>query len=240
VGCQKYAFQLAVRAVAAICVLICGAPSLIAQDKVPSVVQRAELTNCARRGAVRIKIEGHMFVVPRNILSSVTLPNGQYDRSWLCADVQPNAARIHIFVNRGWLGSAPYDAWIKEKKLPTIIDLVRRGRIKNHTSQLLSWAIERGNSATRDRFGYDVVDGGSAVLFDASSAGLFGHGGHRIVFSCSKIKNLHGGYQCRTSYPYDADLDVVYSFDDSHFPESDWIDLDARFRAFLKSLRTDN
>jgi hypothetical protein len=54
---------------------------------------------------------------------------------------------------------------------------------------------------------------------------------------CSRTVLLVAGHRCRVSYPYDAAIDVSYTFSSANVPpESNWAELDARFRQFLKSL----
>jgi hypothetical protein len=191
---------------------------------------------CKREGVVRIQIDQHVFAVPRIILRSVTLPNRQIDQRWPCEDVQLEAQSILINVSRTSAGDEFLQNWLSRQRLPPIVEIVKRGRIKKYTGQ--HYVLPNNPIVVKDSLGYEVAETGPQVFFDGSALGLSGFNKHKIVFRRSKTKNLHGGHTCTASYPYDEAIDVVYEFDDSHFPQAEWINLDARFRVFLRNLMT--
>ncbi|MBN8937082.1 MAG: hypothetical protein J0I13_12580 [Rhizobiales bacterium] len=185
---------------------------------------------------MQIQVAQRTFIVPRKIIGSIELPNRQYDRSWRCENGELKASSIQIVVFRN-TGNEFYDEWVQNRKLPNVIRIERRGHIKNHSDQFLLWAQNAGRPTVRDEVGYDVTKSASETLYDVSPLGLFGFDGHKIVFQCStyEFEQSHG-HTCRTSYPYDEEIDIVYSFQDGYVPKDDWLNLDTRVRKLLRDL----
>jgi hypothetical protein len=208
--------------------------------EVGELAKVAAFGRCKRDGSVSIQLDRYRFTVPRNILQSVTLSNGQVDRRWPCEDVQLEAQSFFISVTRTHAGDSFYESWLREQRLPVHIEVVKRGRIKNYTSDHLDAAKRRSEARTRDQSGYKVVVSGPDEFFDASGLGLHGFDEQKIVIQCVNIRLLKGGRKCRTSYRFDDAIDVVYEFDDSRFPQAEWIRLDARLRRFVKDLMVHN
>jgi hypothetical protein len=228
---------------AAAAALILGVPSISEASAALRLAQASsmgEFAKCKREGSVEIQIGQTNFSIPRNILRAVTLSNGQMDRRWPCENTRLEARDFFIAVNRTHAGDVFYENWLTERRLPVQVEVVRRGRIKNYTSDHLKAAQQRANVSTREQSGYKVVASGPDEFFDMSSVGLRAYDGHPVVFQCTNIKLLSGGRSCRTSYPYDDALDVLYVFDDSKFPRDEWSELDRRLRRFVKELMVKN
>jgi hypothetical protein len=210
--------------------LLGGATTSAQEHKAPAYHK------CKRAGSVVIEIDQSRFSVPRTILRMITLSNGQVDQRWECEDRKFAARDFYISVSRTRAGDAYYENWFRERRLPTHIEIVRRGRIKKFTSDHLKTSEQMEKSATRRHSGFRVVANGPNEYFDASELGLLGWDQRPVVFQCINIKLLTGGRSCRASYALSDAIDVHYKFDDNDFSPAEWVELDRRLREFVKEL----
>lgn len=197
------------------------------------------LMNCENGGVAHLKIAKRDFTVPRVIIRTVVLPNGEYATQGVCEDTPLETVRLHLRIPRNTTGPR-YPEWMHNNQWPDVVDISARGRIKNFSDQFMLWAKTAGRPVTHDANGYDVADYGAETLYDASPLGLVGYevrGSTRCIsvleirLRTAAIPAIRIIDTTKRSIPPTASKT-------GFFPRSEWLSLDARVRELLNALES--
>lgn len=187
-----------------------------------------EAPNCLRQGSLLVSVGRHVFKVPRNILSSVG--TDKLSVSIPCSRNQVDGRSVGLNVSRTMAGDAFYEDWLLNVRLPTYMEIWEAGYLRISTADEFQ-RLKEGGWPNKQDAGLETVATKSSVYYRLER--LVGP----LFISCSTTKLLHGGHACGTAYRR-GDYDIRYRFNDAHIPQSEWVEMDARFQRFLQKLES--